>query len=116
MMLITYYRLHEWQWKPEHDPKADFEALSENEKEQIIQRWHAYLDNPPKHRVVLNLIPEEWDELNDKAKCYGLSRSKLIEQFVKDLCGYRHNGSDERDLANAWYDRNWCNYVWEDDK
>lgn len=115
MTLITYFRLHEWEWKPGHAPLTDIHAMSEDEQEQIVLRWHAYLNNPPKHHVVLDLLPEEWDKLDDMAQYYGLSRSKLLEQFVKDLCGYRHTGSDERDLANAWYDRNLSKYAWQAD-
>ena len=63
-----------------------------------------------KHYLAVFLLPEEWEYLGGKAAEFGLSRSQLIGQFVKDFAGYRRNGSDEEKAAAAWYDRSACNY------
>lgn len=63
-----------------------------------------------KHCLTVELTPEEWQELREKAEAYGLSRSELMEQFIKDLIGIRRAGSDEERIAREWYERSRCNY------
>ena len=63
-----------------------------------------------KHRLSIELTPDEWQELQEKAAAYGLSRSELAEQFIKDLIGIRGAGSDEERIAREWYERSRCNY------
>lgn len=110
MMLIEYYRRHVWKWTPGGDPSEDLQKLTQEERTELEKQWRDYLRNTTTHSLTVNLLDEEWDYLKIKAEEYGLSRSGLIEQFIKDFAGYRRNGSDEEDLACAWYNRNSCNY------
>jgi len=114
MNLITYYREHVWKWTPGGDPLKDLQSLSTEEREKLEKEWHEYLQNTTAHKLTVNLLDEEWEYLDMKAREYGLSRSQLIEQFIKDFAGYRRNGSDEEDAAMNWYHRNSCNYEWRD--
>lgn len=114
MNLITYYRRHVWEWTPGGDPVKDLQNLSAEEREKLEKEWREYLQNTTAHKLTVNLLDEEWEHLDRKAREYGLSRSQLIEQFIKDFAGYRSNGSDEEDAAAHWYNRNGCNYEWRD--
>lgn len=58
----------------------------------------------------VELTDDEWDRLGEFASEYGMSRSKLIEYFIRDLTYSRQQGSDEHDLASRWYGRMSCNY------
>ena len=60
-----------------------------------------------KERIIrLNLTDEDVKALIAKAGRVGLTVAELIQGFVADLvCGNGTHGSDERDLANAWFDR-----------
>lgn len=62
------------------------------------------------HHLTVELTPEEWQELREMAAEYGLSRSELVAQFIRDLIGETGAGSDERRLAREWYERSRCNY------
>lgn len=42
------------------------------------------------------------------------SAAELLESFTGDLTGWHSNGSDERDLADQWYDRAFG--IWEETK
>lgn len=110
MTLIGFYINHVWKWTPGRDPREDFKKLTQEELDELKKQWGDYLHNTTAHSLAVQLLDEEWDYLKTKADQYGLSRSGLIEQFIKDFAGYRSNGSDEEDLANAWYNRNSCNY------
>jgi hypothetical protein len=56
--------------------------------------------------ITLNLTDEEHKEFAGYAGKCGLNMSELLENFIADLVGSdRRNGSDEQDLAAAWYDR-----------
>lgn len=62
------------------------------------------------------------DELVDFCAQYKIEPEELLHGFIADLCGIRNpatkpradglssNGSDERDLAFAWFDR--AGYTW----
>lgn len=65
-----------------------------------------------KERIIkLNLTDEDVKALFAKAGSVGLSVGELIQGFVADLvCGIDTHGSDERDLAYAWFDR--CGFAW----
>lgn len=57
-------------------------------------------------KVELNLTEKEYQKLMEKAGRAGLSVSGLLENFIRDLTySNRSNGSDEREMANAWFDR-----------
>ena len=60
-----------------------------------------------KERIIrLNLTDEDVKALIAKAGSVGLTVGELIQGFVADLvCGNGTHGSDERDLANAWFNR-----------
>lgn len=60
-----------------------------------------------KERIIrLNLTDEDVKALIAKAGSAGLTVGELIQGFVADLvCGSGAHGSDERGLANAWFDR-----------
>lgn len=52
------------------------------------------------------LSDKEAERLYIKASMGGMTIGQLMESFAQDLiCGSYTNGSDERDLANMWYDR-----------
>ena len=110
MTLYEYYLAHVWKWRPGGDAKKDLENLSKEERDQLEREWKEYLRNTTAHTLTVNLLNDEWEYIGEKAKEYGLSRSQLIEQFIKDFAGYRRNGSDEEAAAKRWYDRNSCNY------
>lgn len=56
--------------------------------------------------IKLKLYPEDFEHLRRKAASGGLSFEELFEYFAGDLaCGNARSGSDECDLAIAWYDR-----------
>lgn len=58
----------------------------------------------------VELTPEEWNRLGEFAEEYCMSRSKLIEYFIRDLTYSRQQGSDEHDIASKWYSRMSCNH------
>ncbi|MDY5929873.1 MAG: hypothetical protein SPJ27_07555 [Candidatus Onthovivens sp.] len=63
------------------------------------------------HNIKVNLSDKDYNILKEYAKKYNISLSQLIEAFIKDLVfSDESNGSDERRIANEWYDRNYCNY------
>ncbi len=58
----------------------------------------------------MRLTAPEAERLYRKASMAGLTIGELLESFAQDLiCGGHSHGSDERDLANQWYDR--CDFV-----
>lgn len=60
-----------------------------------------------KERIIrLNLTDEDVKALIAKAGSVGLTVGELIQGFVANLvCGSDAHGSDERGLANAWFNR-----------
>lgn len=65
-------------------------------------------ENNQWREIVLKLKDIDAEELSRTAGRVGLSVSELLENFVGDLIGgTRTNGSDERDLANRWFERCW---------
>ena len=110
MTLIQYYHLHVWKWQPGADWQKDFKKLTPEELEAVRQQCSEYVNNPPEHRLSVKLIDEEWEYLGERAKACHMSRSELIEQFIKDFAGYRRNGSDEEAAAQAWYERGGYEY------
>lgn len=64
-----------------------------------------------KRLIQINVSQKDFNKLRKLAENYDISSSELIEAFIKDLvCSEESNGSDERELANAWYDRNKYNF------
>ena len=62
----------------------------------------------------MKLPGDDIEALCVKAGKVGLTVSELIENFISDLVdGARTNGSDERMLANYWFDRCWFNFETE---
>jgi hypothetical protein len=45
-------------------------------------------------------------KLNNISNDFGrMEPSKVLENFIADLVDYHRNGSDEMQLANAWFER-----------
>ena len=65
------------------------------------------MGNEKKERGFTMLLSDkEAERLYIKASLAGMTIGQLMESFAQDLiCGSQTNGSDERDLANMWYDR-----------
>lgn len=56
--------------------------------------------------IILKLSDADVQRIWEKSGSVGLSVSEMFENFVGDLVdGTYSNGSDERDLANQWFDR-----------
>lgn len=56
--------------------------------------------------ITLNLTAEDCISISEKAAAAGLTVSELLESFIGDLInGSATNGSDERELANQWFNR-----------
>ena len=59
-----------------------------------------------KRKMTISLDKSDWPRFFEKAAGVGLTPEELIENFINDLiCGEHSNGSDERDLACAWFER-----------
>lgn len=62
--------------------------------------------------ISIQLSDADCDRLAEKAGTVGLSVGDLLTNFVNDLVGgCQSNGSDERMLANAWFDRCGFDYL-----
>ena len=74
-------------------------AMTEQEKEiQTIK----------KRVFEIELSTADCERLAKKAGAAGLSVGDLLRNFIGDLvCGTYTNGSDERDRAEAWFERCW---------
>ncbi len=60
------------------------------------------------YSISLNLTAADAQKIAEMAGASGMSVSTLLSAFVNDLTGSIYaNGSDEYDLANAWFDRCW---------
>ena len=58
--------------------------------------------------IVLNLSDKDCERISRKAATVGLTVSELLENFIGDLvAGTYSNGSDERTIANEWFERCW---------
>lgn len=56
--------------------------------------------------ISINLSDADVQRISKKTGRVGLSVPELIENFIGDLVGGTYsNGSDERDAAQAWFDR-----------
>lgn len=56
--------------------------------------------------ITLKLSDADTQRITEKAATVGLSVSELLENFIGDLVdGTYSNGSDERMLANDWFER-----------
>jgi len=61
-----------------------------------------------KRTIELELSDADVKRLTELAGSHGLTVGKLLENFIGDLvCGTYSNGSDERDLAEQWFERCW---------
>lgn len=76
--------------------------------------WNAYyaeqqkkeIASIKKRQIVLKLSDADVDRLFEKAVDAGMFPEELLENFIGDLVGGTYsNGSDERDLAEKWFDR-----------
>ncbi len=60
-----------------------------------------------RHDLKVRLTDEEYQLLKDRAQCYSVTASQLIEAFICDLVySDRRGGSDESEIANHWHERN----------
>lgn len=58
--------------------------------------------------ILLNLSDADCDRILKKAAMYGLTVAELLQNFIGDLVdGTYSNGSDERMMAQDWFDRCW---------
>lgn len=65
--------------------------------------------------VKLSLSDADIVEISEKAASVGLTVSELLENFIGDLIdGTYSNGSDERMLANEWFNR--CGFSFEPER
>lgn len=56
--------------------------------------------------IQINLTDKKYSNLKLMAYKAGFkSAGEFLSSFVGDLTGWQSNGSDERDLADQWYDR-----------
>lgn len=62
-----------------------------------------------KERVLkINLSDADCERISEKCGLHGLTVGELFENFIGDLVGGTYtNGSDERDLADRYFDRCW---------
>ncbi|MBA4698517.1 MAG: hypothetical protein H2212_03705 [Ruminococcus sp.] len=59
-------------------------------------------------KLTLDLSDADVERIKEKAGAVGFTVGKLLENFIGDLVGGTYsNGSDERDLAQDWFDRCW---------
>lgn len=66
-------------------------------------------------KIELNLSDEDCKRLARKCGEHGLTVGQLLENFIGDLIGGScTNGSDERDLADQWFNRCWFGAYPED--
>ena len=65
--------------------------------------------------VKLNLSDADINRISERAASVGLTVSELLESFIGDLVdGTYSNGSDERMLANQWFER--CGFSFEPER
>ena len=70
-----------------------------------------------KRTFTLELTDDDVTRLANKAASAGMSMGELLASFVGDLvCGSHTNGSDERMLAQSWFDRCGFSYTTDADK
>lgn len=69
------------------------------------------MENNKIHTLRVNLSKEDWENLQERARDYNISASGIVEKFIKDLI-YSSEvcGSDEKELANEWFERNNFNF------
>lgn len=64
-----------------------------------------------KRTITLELSDADCDRISRKAGENGLTVAELLQNFIGDLVdGTYSNGSDERRLAEEWFDRCWFAY------
>jgi hypothetical protein len=65
--------------------------------------------------ITLRLSDADTQRITEKSASVGLTVSELLENFIGDLVdGTCSNGSDERMLANNWFER--CGFISEQEK
>lgn len=63
--------------------------------------------------IKVNLTDKEYSNLKLMAYKAGFdSAGKFLSSFVGDLTGWHSNGSDERDLADQWFERAFGSREW----
>lgn len=66
--------------------------------------------------ILINLTNEDCELLAIKAGSVGLTVGMLLRNFISDLVdGHHSNGSDERMLANEWFNRCWFSSSYSDE-
>lgn len=64
-----------------------------------------------KLKLELNLLKKDYKDLQIKVGSYGVTLEEIVVSYLQDLiCSSRSNGSDERDLANEYFERSIINY------
>lgn len=65
-------------------------------------------DTIRERQITVKMSDEDCKRLARKCGEHGLTVGQLIENFIGDLIGGSYtNGSDERDLADQWFNRCW---------
>ncbi|MGN0678352.1 MAG: molecular chaperone GrpE [Oscillospiraceae bacterium] len=73
------------------------------------ERQSAEIETIKPRTFKINLSDADVKRLFEKATRNGITPEEIIENYLGDLlCGTRTNGSDERDLADAYFNR--CHY------
>ncbi len=58
--------------------------------------------------ITIGLSDKDCEQLMTRCGMYGITVDQLLKNFIGDLVSGTHsNGSDERMLANKWFDRYW---------
>lgn len=64
------------------------------------------MSNARKYKLEIELSDKDAEKLLELAGSHGLTVSMLVKSFLNDLVnGDQSNGSDERDLAEQWFNR-----------
>lgn len=94
--------------KEEHDSvlRASQEHL------EMMQKLRAeFKDNPPRegmYKITVRVSNLELQDFKSEIKHYfkysSMTPQDLIKDLIRDLTGYRSNGSDERMLAREWFE------------
>lgn len=81
--------------------RTDLEFCDEGEDLEVYEKSQ-------QREITLKLKDKDMEALCRASGKVGLSVSELLENFIGDLIhGDRTNGSDERMLANKWFERCW---------
>jgi len=76
----------------------------EQEIEEIRKQNNDGKTRKPR-KFSLEITDEQYKRLHETAREYNITASQLLSSFIGDLVDYHRNGSDEKELAEAWVER-----------